>query len=83
MSGYKPVFLTKCGVYFYYPDNKEVDVYLLEPTGDTCIWAPDLGLADGIQNIWWETDEWQGHIPVWAICQWSHPDDWKFLREFS
>lgn len=51
------------------PATLEVEVYPLEPVGDTlCVWGEDIGGGfDGPSEIW-DTDEWLGHIPVRCLA---------------
>lgn len=56
------------GFWYYVPDDLVVEVYPLTPVGGTlCVWGPEVGNkytgAADTQGCW-ETDEWQGHIPV-------------------
>lgn len=48
--------------------DEEIEVYELDPVGGTlCIWGPDVGITyTGAADTQfpWDTDEWQGHIPV-------------------
>lgn len=48
--------------------GEEIEVYALEPVGGTlCVWGPDVGnsyTGEADTQMVWDTDEWQGHIPV-------------------
>jgi CYTH domain-containing protein len=57
--------------YWVSPSGNEIEVYRLDPVGGTlCVWGPDIGYSytgnKETQSVW-DTDEWQGHIPVSCI----------------
>ena len=65
------------GFWLHVPTNEEIEIYPLEPVGGVlCLWGPDVGItysgSKDTQEVW-DTDEWQGHIPVHRydyICPW-------------
>ena len=64
----QPVKPDSPGWWRFLPTGDVLEVYPLEPVGGTlCVWGPDVGInytgAADTQGIW-DTDEWQGHIPV-------------------
>jgi hypothetical protein len=65
-------------------DGAEVEVYPLEPVGGVlCIWGPENGYTySGSQETQqcWDTDEWQGHIPVHKWLTFNKTPV-KFLRK--
>lgn len=71
----------KRGVWLHEPTNEEIDVYPLDPVGGIlCIWGPDVGMSytgfKETQDVW-DTDEWQGHIPVHRF---DNKGPWQYLR---
>ena len=72
----------KEGVWLYIPDNREIEIYKLEPVcNQLCFWGPDIGLgytgATETQGIW-DSDEWHGHIMVYFY---DNVGPWEFIRE--
>ena len=69
------------GVWLHIPTDQEVDIYPLDPVGGIlCLWGPDVGIsytgAKDRQEVW-DTDEWQGHIPV---HRYDHNGTWRKIK---
>lgn len=42
------------------------------PTGHLVAWCDDVGLSGGVdQSLFWDDDEWVGHIPVGCMTDWG------------
>jgi hypothetical protein len=58
----------KAGILKLLPTDQLIEVYELEPCNNVlCIWGPEVGISyTGARETqgFWNTDEWQGHIPV-------------------
>lgn len=60
-----------------------IEVYPLSPVGGTlCFCGPEIGLSySGMaetQEVW-NSDEWQGHVPVNIYCTSAGCGPWEFL----
>ena len=69
------------GVWLHIPSNEEIDIYPLDPVGGILsLWGPDVGItysgAKDRQEVW-DTDEWQGHIPV---HRYDHIGPWRKIQ---
>ena len=69
------------GVWLHIPSNEEIDIYPLDPVGGIlCLWGPDVVItysgAKDRQEVW-DTDEWQGHIPV---HRYDHIGPWRKIQ---
>jgi len=73
------------GLWLHKPSGQPIEIYPLEPAGGVlCLWGPDVGhtysgAADN-QGVW-DTDEWQGHIPVLAYDY--DTDSWELVQASS
>lgn len=71
----------QCGMWFHKPTNQQIEVYLLEPANTLCMWGPEVGItysgAVDTQGCW-ETDEWQGHVPVFRFD--DNPYAWQLIN---
>ena len=71
----------KPGRWKHEPTEEVVDVYSLEPAGNIlCLWGPDVGITYtglGAKQQIWDTDEFQGHVPVHLYGN----GPWSFVHE--
>jgi len=72
----------KAGFWEHIPSGEIYEIYELEPVmNQLCFWGPEHGInyngATDTQSIW-DTDEWQGHIPV---SYYDSVGPWKFIKE--